>query len=536
MEGTGKGGLAWEERLVLALVFDGGQSEWEAGSRRHEPVFENQTIMIRKQLHEGTGVKISLRTVFTAFREASAICKPIYKSCQLEGNRVIKQEFLDGQDLWMEGLGEALYTQNVKVFKALFGSGPVSDQYRAAEALPTLTVQQQTAARARIDFYSDALVQKLVSGNLEMGWREWGQEVQNTQKEFTFSEKTDLRVDPCWPVNSSHLTWIQNEIRDRTNDGRMDWWRRFHEEGLFARFKDRRLARLFRIFKALMQMRDKNSTDIELFESLYSIPTMQTNVQWFKKISMASEPLSDEELHGLPSCVASVYDNLSDLKQLFCILAFVSQEGNRNSDLLYESLNADQEAVLIKKYITVDGLQIMGTTIANSSESPPQYLLDPQLYNNMVRQANNAEYRASNTRPGTSGIEFQHAFLEVMVHAVASRALILPLQAEFNPEDHTFSGDKDLRLMEEMQRQFRDGGLLDEADAVCGDGACENFNFRKRQYWTEVHTRRNNLDMQIFVLHPSMQAGINLGKRAPPAFREDDSEANQVIKAIIDIF
>jgi hypothetical protein len=455
--------------------------------------------MIRKKLRP-TGIKVGFRQACTAFRLAAAISKPI-QSFGAPENYLVRQEHLDERELWMEGLDMALYSQNVDAFHALFGGDKIfqSGKLHIADSPPRLLGIQQKAARARLDIYGDNLIKKVITNFLEPEWKEWHDSMNQALQTFRYNERVDLSIDPDWPVNTCDLVWVNSRIRNLAKDGRREWWRNFHKEGLIVRFKTRRLARLAIILKALMQVKTPHSSlaAIEPFPSLYDQEGMRESVTWLKEVSVASDPPSDRDLLGRPECVQSVCKNLPDLKNLYCHFALASEKGV--SDHLYITLNPEEEADLIKKRITVKGLTLVGNIIADSNDQLQLDLADQFIYSNIIHQANVAEFRASGIRPGPAGIEFSNAFLEVCVHANASRVLRLPLPKDFDLEDHEFSGDAEINFWEEMKRLFQDSGLQEAAYNVCEGKVSDEWDLRNTQFWTEVWSRRGGLDVKMFV-------------------------------------
>jgi hypothetical protein len=506
---AGQGGLGWEEKVVLALIFEGGEEEWKSGIRKPAPevphVFRVKKFWTRK--------KVCFRDACTAFRVAASSCKSIQSDGAPE-NHLEKQELLDEHELWREGLAAVVQSENTHVFHALFGHDTVfhTGKPLSADTPPRLSVQQQRAAQSRLEFCNDKLLQKIIDHVLEPEWREWQNSMREASQTFKFNERIDLSIDPEWPVNTCDLGWVNNRIRDPKKDGRREWWRNFHNESLLIRFKTARLTRLARILKALMQNKNQHSSAIEQYPSLYDQDGMRESVAWLKKVSTDSDPPSDRDLLGRPECVQRVCKNLSDLKKLFCL--FVSVSEVRNPDNLYAKINSEEEAILINKRITANGLHIVGNTIAISSDQAQQHLEDPLLYTNIVQQANLAEYRASGIRPGPAGIEFSNAFIEVCVHANARRVLRFPLNPEFNMEDYVFQGDAEIQFWEEMKKVFKDSGLQEAAHRVCDGKVSDKWDMRNMQFWTEVWSRRGSLDVKMFVpcraLHDKSS---ELGKR-----------------------
>ncbi len=512
---SGQGGISWEEKVVLALIYDGSKAQWESGIR-----IQRSEVPHCRKIRKIQG--ICFRDVCTAVRLSGMSCKHP-RLCVAPENHLQKQEYVDEQALWREGLRAVLQSEHVIAFHALFGSEILVHELHVADTLPRLTAQRQKEAQTKLKFQDDKLVQKIIANFLSPEWTEWQETIQKTYQTFRYHEKVDLSVDPDWPVDTCNLTWVNNRIRDPKNNGRRDWWRNFHNEGLLLRFKTTRLSRLAIIFKAMLQEKDPNSSAIEPFPSLYYQDGMREQVAWLKEISIAYNPPSDRDLLGRPECIVSVCRNLVDLKKLFCIFVLVSEKGN--PDDLYATLNAEQEDELLKRRITVNGLSIVGNAIADSSVQPSQYLTDQYLYSNMIQQANIAEYRASRVRPGPSGIEFRSAYLEVCVHAYDMKVLRLPLLSDFNPEDHIFKGDAEILFWEKMKSKFKDSGLHEEANEVCGDRVSDKWDLRKKQFWTEVWSRRGNLAMKVFLpCRTNGDISTSLGKRAQPEQPEGTSD------------
>lgn len=494
----------------MALIFDGSKAEWESGNKKD---ISEVPHGIKRTGKRWTKKGVCFREACKAIRLAANHCKQI-KSIAVPENCLETQESLDEQALWRDGLAKTLHSENVDVFRALFGHDTVLHKSHVADSWPKLTAQQQRSAQGNLEFHENILVKKIIENYLDPEWNEWQEIISITFQTFRYHEKTDLRIDPNWPVNTCNLTWVNNRIRDPEKDRRREWWRNFHREGLLSRFKTTRLTRLAIIFKAMMQEKDPNTSAIAPYSSLYDQDGMRESVAWLKERSIASETPQDREFLGRPECVVSVCKNLAALKNLYCIFVLVSEDGNPDS--LYATLNPEQEAVLVKKRITINGLRIVGNAIAESSVQPPQYLADQYLYSNIVQQANIAEYRASNVRPGPSGIEFQSAFLEVCVHASAKRVLRLPLITDFNMEDHVFGGDDELDFWEKMRLEFKDGGLHEAADDVCGDKVSEKWDLRNSQFWTEVWSRKGDLKMYVPCrTRTDTSASSLLGKRLP---------------------
>jgi hypothetical protein len=201
-----------------------------------------------------------------------------------------------------------------------------------------------------------------------------------------------------------------------------------------------------------------------------------------------------------------------------------------NPDNLFATLNAEEEADFIKKRITVNGLQTLGNAIADSRDQPQPYLSDPRLYANIVQQANLAEYRASNIRPGPAGIEFSNAFIEVCLHANANQVLRLPLITEFNVEAHAFKGDAEMKFWEEMKAEFKKEGLHEEADEVCEGRVSEKWIMRNKKFWTEVWSRRGDINVKMFV--PCRQQGDSrsaIRKRPSQTRTRTEGTSDQVL-------
>ncbi len=521
---AGQGGLGWEEKAVLALIFEGGETEWKSGIRKQvSDVPHGVKVRKEKKLNRQ---KVCFRDACTAFRLAASSCKPIHSHGAPE-NHLEKQESLDEQELWREGLSVVLKSEHMHVFHALFGHDTAfhTGDAHHADTPPRLSVQQQRAAQGRLDFCDDLLLQKLITNFLEPEWREWQESMNQALQTFKFSEKVDLSINPDWPVNTCNFSWVNNRIRDPKKDGRREWWRNFHKEGLILRFKTIRLTRLAMIFKALMQNKNPHSSAIEPYTSLYDQEGMRENVAWLKEISIALEPPSDRDLLGRPECVQSVCRNLPDLRSLYCLFVSVSEMGN--PDNLYAKLDPEEETELIKKRITANGLRIVGNAIAVSSDQFQQHLEDQFLYSNIVQQANLAEYRASNIRPGPAGIEFSNAFLEVCVHANARKVLRLPLPPDLNVEDCAFEGDAEIQFWDEMKRVFKSSGLQEAAHKVCDSKVSDEWDMRNMQYWTEVWSRRGGLDVKMFVPYRARHDICSeLGKRLQ--VEQTEGKSNQV--------
>ena len=433
------------------------------------------------------------------------------------------QELIDAMSLWADGLCSWLKLHKPQVFATLFDWSQTVHMLQT-HASPVLSYDERSKIWEKLDFKEHAQFKIIVREMTKMS-KVWENTI--SAMHFTHKQKNELNIQI--DTFRESFEWSR---QDRQAGTRPQWHQNFIIESTKINRQARLFMRISMIFRALMQRFDVEACTIRpIFSQIDSRSAVSKQfVEQLKhhRVTASSNSIAQikrfcahEPLDRALQCVA---DNIEDLQLMYRIFssAHASKSEFGTFPVILE-LSADSSDTVrlpdtagssLQKKIKIHDLQVIAQFLEEHKSTIPQ-LGTEQLYFRMLNMANRAHQIASQVqRPGESVIEQIEtedidsdypAFIEVMINAVQSGILTLPLVRP----DSDRSSIEQARLRERIgeaendaaqRRFFLDSGLWEDADQVCGNAY---------QVWAEFEGR------PVRVLCEKGVLNAELGQMAP---------------------
>ena len=366
---------------------------------------------------------------------------------------VVDQEPVDATDLWRQGLGLWLKLHAPSVYAALVAGAEDVDLIQTT-VLPLLTEESTRKIRSEI-VHSDNVSLSVVVHGMARKKMDWERGLALALASHNFQDKAgDIAVDPEWERFTEDWVWAHVE---REKGFRIPW----QEDYIRVRTKIERealfLRRALRIFQALMQCFTNESHEINLIQTTAGSRDDETR----QLIDQLKNHRADRETPSIKKILSSppgdqavsraihmIAQNLEDLQLMFRIFASASESETKLGafpvmlDLSVDSTDTVQVPPCARPSllgrIKFNDLRVIAQYLANRGCLLP-HLSTNELYSNMIQAAERAQelvsenHDADNSANGVEsesqdeiGIEFA-SFMEVMINALTSARLILPL-------------------------------------------------------------------------------------------------------------
>jgi hypothetical protein len=394
------------------------------------------------------------------------------------------QEITDAAELWGEGLGTYLQLHHRPVFDALFAGSQVSDVVHTAVS-PLIPYETTQVIQSNIRLQDNKYIIQ-VQRELRRSRDQWVEVMGRHTFSYKHKKAAGLSINPDRADFVDAYTWTVAPH----GTSRAQWWREVRVRWYRLDRQSRLLGRMRDIFKALMQIPDKDKVGVKLM-----LPTPSCRDQGqaaaisalkFHRVAEDSHRISDI-IQNLPTRVAldraikRIAENIADIQLMYRIFstAHVSK-GHFEEFPVVLDLSAGTTDTI--QFPPMESDPLLGRIKAQDLQVIGQFLVEHRvelahlgadaLYVSMIEKTNEAGQLASGISCCAEGETDYASFMEVIIISHLSGRLALPLikadSAGADAERARMQAMSDKAEEDAAQRRYyMECGLHESAAEIC---------------------------------------------------------------------